>query len=65
MVLTMKLPPTPSLYKGTHPAPAVLLWSDSQHCAVSHGEELIPQWLDQGLAGGGGRAGLSEGRREK
>lgn len=27
--------------KGTHPAPAVLLWSDSQRCAVSHGEELI------------------------
>lgn len=43
--------PPPPLYKGPHPAPAVLLWSDSQYCAVSHGEEIIPRCSDQALAG--------------
>lgn len=41
-------PPIPPLV-GPHPA--VLLWSDSQYCAVSHGEEIIPLWSDQALAG--------------
>lgn len=41
--------PSPALYEGPHPA--VLLWSDSQYCAVSHGEEIIPHWSDQALAG--------------
>lgn len=54
--------PLSPLSKGTHPAPAVLLWSDSQHCAVSHGEELIPHWLDQGLAGA---SGVVSGERRK
>lgn len=53
VVLTMTQTPTPPppLYKGPHPA--VLLWSDSQYCAVSHGEEIIPHWSDQALAGTG------------
>lgn len=44
-------PASPALYEGPHPA--VLLWSDSQYCAVSHGEEIILHWLDQALAGTG------------
>lgn len=43
-------PPPQSFKKG--PRPAVLLWSDSQYCAVSHGEEIILHWLGQaGLSG--------------
>lgn len=49
-VLTMAHPPPP-IPPLVGPHPAVLLWSDSQYCAASHGEEIIPRWSDQALAG--------------
>lgn len=51
MTHTAPLAPSPALFQGPHSA--VLLWSYSQYCSISHGEEIIPHWWDQVVIGTG------------
>lgn len=44
-------PPSPARFQGPHSA--VLLWSYSQYCSISHGEEIILRWSDQVVTGTG------------